>query len=319
MNWFQKISNQSIINEAINRIQYVQNIKKNLNKTNTAKTYPEHIKQQILNQQKILPYYQELIQWMVSQSHLIDPQTQTRWQSQIQYFQEEVNSIQQDILELNKPFNPQEHNAEEAIEWAIETNSNIEEILTLFEIEYETIEFDNNNSVTVLEIGGILKIYDGGQGLIDAYEWVNDIEPEDYITPQNTSEDFWESNQSGNFAYHGTNEEYLPEIIKHGLQPRDATRGLSNKNTGSAVFTSSEKETADNYYDIVLSIDLGAMQKDGYMPEVSYETPIEESQLREAVAHKLGLEDYFAEVEGGLAEDTIIFYGPIPPKYLKQV
>ena len=63
------------------------------------------------------------------------------------------------------------------------------------------------------------------------------------------------------------------------------------------------------------------MKQDGYMPMVGMEEPIEEQELEEALAHKIGLEDYYSEIESsdGLSPDTVIFYGVIPPKYLRVI
>lgn len=56
------------------------------------------------------------------------------------------------------------------------------------------------------------------------------------------------------------------------------------------------------------------------IPEVSVELQIGEEQTRSRIAHKIGLEyreqDYSTE---GIYETTVIFYGNIPPKYLKKL
>ena len=61
------------------------------------------------------------------------------------------------------------------------------------------------------------------------------------------------------------------------------------------------------------------MKQDKYIVLVGKEEPIEEAEAREALANKLGIDNYYAEYEQGLDPGTIIFYGNIPPKYLRVV
>jgi hypothetical protein len=53
------------------------------------------------------------------------------------------------------------------------------------------------------------------------------------------------------------------------------------------------------------------------MPEVVQEEPITEGQAYEALAHKLGIEDFNYDYEQGLDPGTYVFKGNIPPKYIK--
>ena len=41
--------------------------------------------------------------------------------------------------------------------------------------------------------------------------------------------------------------------------------------------------------------------------------------MEEALAHKIGMEDYYSDtgISDGLSEETVVFYGDIPPKYLR--
>jgi len=141
----------------------------------------------------------------------------------------------------------------------------------------------------------------------------------DYYPEQDFNEEFWRGVYPGYKVYHGTTEENLPDIQQHGLEPRDKTRGISNRSTGSGVFTSDNVETAQYSYDIVLEIDVGQMKQDGYMPVVGMEDPVEESELEGALAHAIGIEDYDAEHEQGLDPGTVIFRDVILPKYLRVV
>jgi len=152
-------------------------------------------------------------------------------------------------------------------------------------------------------------------------EWVNDMwEHELYhYLPPSKDEDFWKEVGKGFTVYHATTDENIKSIMQEGIQPKDETRGISNRGTGSAVFTSDNPEDINSYGDNVIEINVGQMKDDGYMPNVSRETPVEESQIRSALAHKIGItnyepyQDYSSE---GIYDTTIIFYGPIPLKYL---
>jgi len=161
--------------------------------------------------------------------------------------------------------------------------------------------------------------------MTEAHDWLNNVNwygrVDNYVTMPDFSKEFWEGVTDGTKVYHGTSEEKLPIILEEGLSPMYETRGMSNRGTGAAVFTSSEQETAQYYYPVVLEIDVGQMKKDGYMPVVSQEEPIAEGEALNALAWKIGLEDYQHEGDSsdGLDAGTTIFFGPIPPKYLRVI
>ena len=67
----------------------------------------------------------------------------------------------------------------------------------------------------------------------------------------------------------------------------------------------------------MIEVSLGKMLTDGYTPEVVQEDPIIEANLRNALANRIGLEDFYPETESGIFEDTLICRGLIPPKYLR--
>ena len=153
-----------------------------------------------------------------------------------------------------------------------------------------------------------------------AKDWIyslDDYALENYIdSPQNN---FWDEVSINSVAYHGTDSENVDNIMKVGLHRMDKTRGLSNRNTGSAVFASWDIDHTESYGDSVIEINLGQMKADGYMPDVAEEEPVTECKLREALAWKLGLKDFYCNEEyssDGISEDTIVIYGNIPAKYL---
>ena len=158
--------------------------------------------------------------------------------------------------------------------------------------------------------------------IVKAHEWVNRIDDmylEDYVEITDANEEFWRGVGTGYTLYHGTTEENLDNIRQNGIEPRNQTRGISNRGTGSAVFLSSEPTTAQYHYDVVVEVNVGQMKADNYMPQVGGEEPIEESDQRSSLAWKIGLKDYYFEgdTSDGLDPETVIFYGAIPPKYLR--
>lgn len=133
------------------------------------------------------------------------------------------------------------------------------------------------------------------------------------------SDDFWKSVGENKFAYHATNEENVDSILKHGLEVRNDSRGITNKGTGSAVFTTLNIEELDQnvYGDAHIKINLNAMKNDGYMPKVMEEEPLIIDRFRSAIAHMFDM-----EYEGGnndLSPNTLVIFGNIPPKYLEMM
>jgi hypothetical protein len=156
----------------------------------------------------------------------------------------------------------------------------------------------------------------------DAAEWIyslSDLEILHYIDPVDYNKQFWEEVGPDSMIYHGTPEDNLESIRAEGLGQRDETRGMSNRGTGAAVFATWNQEAADKYtypHGVVIGIHLGKMKAAKYMPQVAMEGPIEEKLAQEALASKLGLEDFYVDVESGIEEDTVVIYGDIPPQFL---
>ena len=155
----------------------------------------------------------------------------------------------------------------------------------------------------------------------NAEEWLYSIGNNawQYIDIKDFNEEFWGDIGQGQFVYHGTREDRIDDVMREGISPMNETRGIENRSTGAAVFTSPLPEIASTFYEIVLEIDLGQMKTDGYMPQINKEEPVEEAEALSILANKIGLEDFEAEYESGLDPRTIIFYGNIPAKYLRIV
>ena len=214
-----------------------------------------------------------------------------------------------------------------SVDETVENAQNLQELMNILNQmfdDYEKITFPNGESVIITYLNGnthIIEIDDNYFELKDPEEWLGDKVFSgivyQYVDERDFSKELWDGVSEGYVLYHGTSDERVDDISKDGLGARDETRGLSNKSTGSAVFTSSEPETAYYSYDNVFRINVGAMKKDGYMPNVSMEEPVSEAEQVDALASKIGLEDYRHEYEQGLDPETIIFYGSIPVKYLE--
>jgi hypothetical protein len=103
-------------------------------------------------------------------------------------------------------------------------------------------------------------------------------------------------------VYHGTREENLSDILENGLECRSDSRGLTNRSVGCAIFTSSEESETEDYGDVLLEIDLDAMGRDGVLPRISLEPPIEEYEMYSSFASMFGLnlgDDVHYDIEYG--------------------
>jgi hypothetical protein len=123
-------------------------------------------------------------------------------------------------------------------------------------------------------------------------------------------------------VYHGTREENLSDILENGLECRSDSRGLTNRSVGCAIFTSSEESETEDYGDVLLEIDLDAMGRDGVLPRISLEPPIEEYEMYSSFASMFGLnlgDDVHYDIEYGMSPNTFIIHGPVPPQYIKVI
>jgi len=184
---------------------------------------------------------------------------------------------------------------------------------------WEKIEFPNE---IILKVGKYIIADVDYPELEDPIEWIYRLSSNDlhsYIPTVDFGETFWSNIRQGDDVYHGTTPENLQEIQVNGLTTQNKTRGINNRGTPSAIFTSTNPYGVSSYGNVVIEIDLGKMKEDGFMPNVSKEEPIEEGQVRDQLAYRLGVEeaDFTSEYESeGLFDDTVIFHDNIPVKYL---
>jgi len=155
----------------------------------------------------------------------------------------------------------------------------------------------------------------------EIHDWLNrlnDHELDYYVPSQDFNKIFW-NNEGISTLYHATSKENAKLIEKIGLSPKNESRGINNRGTPAAVFTSDNPDDISSYGDIVFEINVRQMKADGYMPNASRETPTEEVQIRSSLAYKIGLPYYELSIDpgnDGISEATVVFYGQIPPKYL---
>lgn len=157
--------------------------------------------------------------------------------------------------------------------------------------------------------------------LKNAVDWLwqlSDDELENYYPKNDFHTEFWDYPTP---LYHATNDKYAEAIKKNGLSMMDKTRGISNRSTGAAIFTSTDPDDIGAYGSSVFEIDTSSMKRDGYMPNVSMENPLVYSEMRNSLAHLIGLDNFIDEGEtgDGLSNNTVIMYGNIPAKYLTLV
>lgn len=151
---------------------------------------------------------------------------------------------------------------------------------------------------------------------------IDDDKLSEFYNIPDYNDEFWKNVGEGFFVYHATPLKNLDNITKNGITPKSETRGINNRGTPAAVFTSDNQNDISNYGDVVLEINVSAMKKDGYTPTVSAEEPLQYAEYKDELASKLGFEDYNVGNEyysEGIYASTIIFYGIIPPQYIKRL
>ena len=123
--------------------------------------------------------------------------------------------------------------------------------------------------------------------------------------------------------HHATDASNIEEIMSEGLRAEKRTRGLTNRGTGAAIFTTTlEAAQYGSYGDTVLEIDVKGMKRDGLEYYVALEPSVVEHEAAGVLANVLGLDDYehYIESDGADDPDTVVLFIPVvPPKYLKVI
>lgn len=192
----------------------------------------------------------------------------------------------------------------------------VQYVLDHYQSDYNNVTLGKEQVFVLSHAGRKYVIYDNGS-YREAHEWLYGLSESElygYITPRDYSKDFWDDPPE--VLYHGTKDEYVQSIRLSGLQAKCETRGLGNKMTGCAVFLSSGDTSV--YGDVVIEVYPQMMKADGYTPFVSMEDGFDEKDALEALAHKLGIDDFNYELgDSSLYEDTVVMHDSIPPKYLR--
>jgi hypothetical protein len=178
-----------------------------------------------------------------------------------------------------------------------------------------------DDQLVYFEYNDQIYIYDEFDAYI-AQEWINNLSPNKLeglmgeTKYPSFNDIFWKNPE---ILYHGTYNILLDNILKDGLTMRNESRGVTNRGTPSAIFTTTNENGTDGYGNIILKIDTSKMKANGYTPYVEQESPITEKNLRERLAHKIGLNDFYAHDDyssDGIGEETVVIFGNIPPQYI---
>lgn len=195
-------------------------------------------------------------------------------------------------------------------------------ILRRYGFNWEEYRFNVNHIITVNLSGKTYVIEDFNYPETkEASEWIDGMyehELYSYVIPED-DDDFWDNVHGGSRVYHATTPENKENILRDGLQLKNESRGISNRGTGAAVFTSENPDDIDSYGPVIFEVNLWQMKQSGFTPDASRETPIEENETKKSLAHQIKLYDYEPSSDfgwEGLYETTVIFYEPIPAKYL---
>jgi hypothetical protein len=162
------------------------------------------------------------------------------------------------------------------------------------------------------------------EGDFDLVDYIWNIREYDLydLVPQIYSDYFGNPAEYDGVVYHSTPEENLESIENHGLRPESRTRGISNRNVGSAIFTSYEPDEMGSYGDGLVAIDLEIARRMNPKLETGLEPPIEEYIRRSAIANRLGIEDtgmFLPSQSDGIREDTLIIYGDVPKEAIEII
>jgi len=211
-----------------------------------------------------------------------------------------------------------------------------QDLIKLFELEkqknqnfwYKRVEFPSGMHVYVSgQTGQPEHVYPESDGEYDReepHEWLLNIDQgersNEYMgeyADEKFNKDFWENPAP---LYHGTED--LQGVLQGGIESRDQTRGISNRWVGAAVYTSLEPHGTDSYAgDGTVIVDTQAMKRDGYMPQVEMESPIQNAGQLSSIAWQIGIQDYYPAEEyqsEGIAEDTVVIKGDVPAKYVSE-
>lgn len=151
------------------------------------------------------------------------------------------------------------------------------------------------------------------------YEYIDDLDEDglEALVPVVYSDYFGNPKTYRDIVYHQTTHDNWNDIKTQGINPTNKTRGISNRGTGSAVFTSAEIDEMNSYGDITIQIDLSKVPD----IETSLEEPIEQAYRKNQVMVMLGQDDhqYQPDSSDGLQDTTLVVFGHIPTSAIELV
>ena len=170
---------------------------------------------------------------------------------------------------------------------------------------------DVDGVIITLALGDSARV-ESVQDFVDSVD-VEELFPE---AEDQFNDDFWSAPVP---LYHNTDPQKAKSIDDAGLLPMSETRGITNRGTGAAVFTTSSEDEAVGgvYGDALYTIDTVAMKRDGYTPFVAEEGPYREYELTRRLGHILDVE-IEPDIEQGISPYTVVVFGAIPPEYLSR-
>ena len=153
----------------------------------------------------------------------------------------------------------------------------------------------------------------------EADEWIMQVDLDELFPDADMQfhDDFWSSPAT---LYHATTPDRARKIDREGLRLMDESRGISNRGTGAAIFTTSDLEEASmgSYGEVIFAINTQAMTKRGLTPFVAEETPCQRYEQLRYLAYLLDLDMEF-DIESGISPETVIVFEAIPARYLSRV
>ena len=170
------------------------------------------------------------------------------------------------------------------------------------------------------EVRSELREYlDDDYGDIEQFIWDISESTLEELYPKIYSQHFNIPEEFVGLVYHQTPSSNLDSIKLNGLNPTNKTRGITNKGTGAAVFTSIEIDDSETYGDLTIEIDLELARNINPEIETQLEEPILDIERRKALALDLGEDpdNYNISYSDGIYDTTLVIYGNIPKDALR--
>lgn len=219
-------------------------------------------------------------------------------------------------------FDPQEFDSlDDALDVAADADEALAAIKHFVGDKLTDVKFQGGQQVWT-DGENVYEVDKNGGTMTELGQWIYDVDPTDYFPDyeKKINDDFWDVGNAK--VYHATDSDNVESIQKTGIEARDETRGITNRNEGHAVYTTTDFDEAvtGSYGDAIFEIDTAAMARDKYTPWAAQEPDIVEYELRTALVHALGNDTvHVDEYESGMSPTTMAIFGDIPAKYLKLV